>query len=357
MADHPRFPPTVVRGGGYLRRMTPTWPRTAATERLGIELPIVQAPMSGSTTPELVAAVSAVGGLGSLGAARQPPDELRRDIQAVRALTDRPFAVNLFVWKDEAPGDPAAVDAVLRHHRQRLGLPDPPERPTPRSLEDLTRAQLDVVREERVPVLSFAMGTLDEFDGIRIGTATSVADAIALEEAGADLIVAQGVEAGGHRGGFADHGLVGLVALVPQIVDAVAVPTLAAGGLMDGRGIAAAMMLGAAGVQLGTAFLACPECGAPPQHKAALHETADTGTVIAATTGRPARGRRSVLAEDLPEALLPFPHQSARWADLQATGDPDATWYLMGQGSRLAREEPAADVVARLAQETAALLD
>jgi nitronate monooxygenase len=312
--------------------------------------------MSGSTTPELVAAVSAAGGLGSLGAARQAPDDLRRDIQAVRALTDRPFAVNLFVWKDEAPGDPSAVDTVLRPHRQRVGLPDPPERPTPPSLEALTQAQLGVLREERVPVLSFTMGTLGEFDGIRIGTATSVADAVALEEAGVDIIVAQGAEAGGHRGGFADDGLVGLVALVPQIVDAVSVPVLAAGGVMDGRGIAAAMMLGAAGVQLGTAFLACPESGAPPQHKAALRETADTGTVIAATTGRPARGRRSALVDDLPAALLPFPHQAARWADLQATGDADATWYLMGQGSRLARAQPAGAVVARLAQETAQLL-
>jgi nitronate monooxygenase len=336
--------------------MTPSWPRTTATERLGIELPIVQAPMSGSTTPELVAAVSAAGGLGSLGAARQAPDDLRRDIHAVRALTDRPFAVNLFVWKDEAPGDPAAVDKVLRPHRERLGLPDPPERPRPPSLEDLARAQREVVRDERVPVVSFAMGVLEGIDAIRVGTATSVADARALEEAGVDLIVAQGAEAGGHRGGFADHGLVGLVALIPQIVDAVSVPVLAAGGIMDGRAIAAALVLGAAGVQLGTAFLACPECAAPPQHKAALRETPDTGTVIAATTGRPARGRRSALVDDLPGPLLPFPDQAARWADLQATGDPDATWYLMGQGSRMAREEPAADVVARLARETADLL-
>jgi nitronate monooxygenase len=336
--------------------MAAGWPRTAATNLLGIELPIVQAPMSGSTTPELVAAVCAAGGLGSLGAARQSPDALRRDIQAVRALTDRPFAVNLFVWEDAAPGDPTAVDAVLRPHRERLGLPEPPDRPAPGSLVDLTAAQLEVLREERVPMLSFTMGVLDGFDGIRIGTATSVAEGVALEEQGVDLIVAQGAEAGGHRGGFADHGLVGLMALIPQMADAVSVPVLAAGGIMDGRGIAAALLLGAAGVQLGTAFLACPECSAPPQHKAALRDTSETGTTIAATTGRPARGRRSALVDDLPEALLPFPHQAARWTDLQATGDPDATWYLMGQAARLAREEPAAEVVARLARETAALL-
>lgn len=316
----------------------------------------MQAPMSGSTTPELVAAVSAAGGLGSLGAARQSPEALRRDIQAVRALTDRPFAVNLFVWEDSAPGDPASVDAVLRPHRERLGLPEPPERPAPGSLVDLTAAQLEVLREERVTVLSYTMGVLNEFDGIRIGTATSVAEGVALEEHGVDLIVAQGVEAGGHRGGFADRGLVGLMALVPQMVDAVSAPVIAAGGIMDGRGIAAALALGAAGVQLGTAFLACPECGAPPQHKAALRATADTGTTIAATTGRPARGRRSALVDDLPDALLPFPQQAARWADLQATGDPDATWYLMGQAAALAREEPAAAVVERLVRETTALL-
>src|SRR5688572_7792207 len=105
--------------------MASAWPHTAATERLGIEVPIVQAPMSGSTTPELVAAVSAAGGLGSLGAARFSPDELRRQIRAVRALTDRPFAVNLFVWEDAEPGDPARVDAILARHRDRLGMPPP----------------------------------------------------------------------------------------------------------------------------------------------------------------------------------------------------------------------------------------
>ena len=331
------------------------WPRTMLAERLGIEVPIVQAPMSGSTTPELVAAVSEAGGLGCLGAARQSPDDLRRDIRAVRARTTRPFGVNLFAWRDAPPGDPTAVDAIVGRHRERLGLPEPPERPAPASLEALTQAQLEVVRAERVPVLSFTMGILHGVDAVRIGTATSVADAVALEAAGVDVVVAQGAEAGGHRGGFAEHGTAGLVALVPQIVDAVSVPVVAAGGIMDGRGIAAALMLGAAGVQLGTAFLACPESAASPGHKAALQATGDTGTVIAATTGRPARGRRSPLVDDLPDALLPFPQQAARWADLQASGDPDVAWYLMGQAARLARAEPAADVVARLVRETSSL--
>lgn len=336
--------------------MRPTWPRTPLTELLGIELPIVGAPMSGSTTPQLAAAVSAAGGLGCLGAARQDPGRLRDDIHAVRALTDRPFAVNLFAWEDADPGDPGPVDAVLRRHRERLGLPEPSEPPNRGSLEALTQAQLEVVRDEGVGILSFTMGILELDGAVRIGTATSVADAVALERAGVDAIVAQGTEAGGHRGGFADDGLVGLVALVPQIVDAVSVPVVAAGGIMDGRGVAAALMLGAAGVQVGTALLAAPESGAPGAHKQALATTADTGTVVAATTGRPARGRRSALADELAEARLPFPHQGARWADLQATGDRDATWYLMGQASAMARAEPAADIVARLADETRALL-
>jgi nitronate monooxygenase len=261
--------------------------------------------------------------------------------------------VNLFAWEDAPAGDGGAVDARLAPLRRRLGLPAPPEPPAPPSLEALTRAQLEVVREERVPVLSFTMGILEGPGAVRIGTATSVAEAVALERAGVDVVVAQGCEAGGHRGGFLDHGLIGLVALVPQIVDAVSVPVLAAGGIMDARGIAAAWMLGAAGVQLGTAFLGCPESGAPPAHKQALGTTGDTATTVAAPTGRPARGRRSALSDALAEAQLPFPHQAARWTDLQATGDPDATWYLMGQASRLATAEPAGDLVPRLAREAA----
>src|SRR5437764_4650036 len=219
----------------------------------------------GPNTVELAAAVSEAGGLGSLAGAMLSPDELREEIRATRQRTRRPFAVNVFARLPASEPDPAAVEAVRRAldaHRERLGLP-PREPAPPRTwtVED----QLTVVAEERVPALSFTFGIppLDGFDDVLLmGTATTRAEAVELERAGVDAIVVQGAEAGGHRGTFLssfEDGLVGLVALVPQVVDAVDVPVVAAGGIVDGRGIAAALALGPARVQLGTAFRFCPE--------------------------------------------------------------------------------------------------
>lgn len=341
--------------------------RNALTEMFGIELPLIQAPMAGGpTTPELVAAVSNAGGLGSLGAAYLAPDVLRETIQAVRRLTDRPFGVNLFL--PEAPvvtsEQIARAEELLAPYRAELGLP-PPSRVTPAA--EPFDAQLAVVLAERVPVVSFTFGVpAPEYihalreAGLRVvGTATTVAEGRLLENAGVDAIVGQGSEAGGHRGTFesddahTQRALIGVVALIPQLVDAVRVPVIAAGGIMDGRGMVAALALGAAGVQMGTAFLASPESGAHPEHKAALRGGTDESTVITrAFSGRPARGLANRFAEEMqPHAadLAPFPVQNALTRDIrQAAARQNRPEYLSmwaGQAAPLATTLPAAEVV------------
>jgi nitronate monooxygenase len=348
------------------------WPATRVARLLSVDYPIVQAPMAGgATTPELVAAVSEAGALGSLGAAVLPPDEIRAAIRSVRSLTERPFAVNLFAPLVPEQGSielAATVNRALAPYRQQLGLAEPR---LPAPPPDVFAAQLAVIVAEQVPVFSFTLGIppLDEIRAagvIACGTATTVAEAAALEEAGVDLIVAQGAEAGGHRATFAgefDDSLVGGIALVPQIADRVAVPVLASGGIMDGRGIAAALALGAEGAQLGTAFLTCREAGTPAIYRQALHESADESTrVTRAYTGRPARAIRTPLIEDLERAgeALPFPLQAMLLADLRAAGAElgraDLLFLLAGQGSPLARDLSAGELVAALVAETKQVL-
>jgi nitronate monooxygenase len=318
--------------------MPMSWRDTPLARRLGIRLPIIQAPMAGGlSTPELAAAVSAAGGLGSVAGAMLGPDELRAAIAAVRARTDAPFAVNLF-----APLPRPSADRVARWSALTGVAPAEPQ-PPPRYPD-----QVAVVADEGVPVFSFTFGIppLDGLDAVTIGTATTVAEAVALEGAGVDAIVAQGYEAGGHRGTFAgpvDRALIGTLALVPQIVDAVSVPVIAAGGIMDGRGIAAVLALGAQAAQLGTAFLACPEAGTSRRHRAALAE--DT-TVTPVLTGRHARAVRTPLVDRLEASgLEPPDYPLPRYL----TPEPP---MLAGQGGRMARPLPAADLVAALAAET-----
>jgi nitronate monooxygenase len=337
------------------------WDGARLAELLGVRYPIVQAPMAGGpSTVELAAAVSEAGALGSIAGAQLSPDELRGTIRAVRERTSRPFAVNVFASQPAVEADPDAVEAVLRElarHRETLGLGPPVPSPPPTwSLED----QLAVVVAERVPALSFTFGIppLDGLDGtLLLGTATTAEEAVALEGAGVDVVVAQGAEAGGHRGTFIgsfDDGLIGLVALIPQIVDAVTVPVVAAGGIVDGRGIAAALAFGAEGAQLGTAFLFCPESGASPAWREALRELPTV--VTDAYTGRPARGARTPFVAALAAGPPPAPYEIQRrltrdFRDVEGYG-----WYLGGQAARLARELPAAELVAMLAAETAVAL-
>jgi len=320
-----------------------SWRETQLTRLLGVRLPIVQAAMAGGpSTPRLAAAVSEAGGLGSVAGATLSPDELRMAIREMRALTDRPFAVNLF-----APLPPPSTARVAEwaalFDRERA-LPPPPEW----SVDD----QLAVLAAEEVRTVSFTFGIppLDGLEAITMGTATTVAEAVALERAGVDVIVAQGFEAGGHRGTFLaepERSLVGTLALVPQVVDSVSVPVVAAGGIMDGRGIAAALALGAEGVQLGTAFIACPESGATEEHRAVLGSET---TITRVMTGRHARGVRSSLVDELERAGVEPPDYP-----LPRFLYPEPV-LLVGQGGPLARALPAGKLVATLVEETHAAL-
>ncbi|WP_213525369.1 nitronate monooxygenase family protein [Paenibacillus sp. J31TS4] len=351
------------------------WSTTPLTELLSIRYPLIQAGMAGgTTTPELVAAVSRAGGLGTLGAGYLTPDAIRTAIRSIREQTDRPFAVNLFIPEPYSVDDTQIADTQRRMAgiRAKLGLPEPQ---LPAAFAESYDAQLAVVLEERVPVFSFTFGLpapeelaeLKRLGIVTIGTATTTAEAVQLEQAGVDAITAQGSEAGGHRGTFAGpHGeaLVGTMALVPQAADAVRVPVIAAGGIMDGRGVAAALALGAAGAQLGSAFLACDESGAHPQHKAAVRAAADSGTSLTrAFSGKPARGVRNAFMAELDPAadtLPPYPVQNALTRDIrQAAAKRDEPAYLSlwaGQAAGLARTGRAEAIVEALVRETEAVL-
>ncbi|UJR81391.1 NAD(P)H-dependent flavin oxidoreductase [Sandaracinus amylolyticus] len=334
----------------------------------GTPLPVVLAPMAGGpTTPALVIAVCGAGGLGSLAGGYSAPDAIRAQIREVRAKTDRPFAVNLFVPGEATIADDARTrDArdALAPYRLALGLESTALDVSSPSFD----AQLAVLIEERVPFFSFTFGIphRDALDACRragittIGTATSVAEARALEAAGVDVICAQGAEAGGHRGGFlgGDAGaLIGTTALVPAIVDAVRRPVIAAGGIMDGRGVAAALALGASAVQLGTAFLRCAEAGTSAPYRDALARADETSTTITrAFTGKPARGLANRFAREMERApVAPYPLQHALTRDLRAAaaraGDAELLSLWAGQGVARARELPAAEIVASIARE------
>lgn len=337
----------------------------------GIQHPIVLAPMAGGpSTPELVAAVSNAGGLGSIGAAYLAPTAIRGAIAAVRRLTERPFAVSLFVPEPTAPDTSrmAEVQGWLSAYRSELGLP------TPRVPDPLVipfEDQLAVVVEARVPACSFTFGVpgadvvraLRQAGSLVVATATHVEEARALERAGVDAIVAQGGEAGGHRGTFlgrAEDALIGTMALVPQVVDAVRVPVVAAGGIMDGRGIVAALALGACAAQLGTAFLGCDEAGTDEAYRRALAASRDTSTTITrAFSGRAARGLHNRFVEEWgTREPAPFPVQNVLTADIRAAarrmGRPELVNLWAGQGSPKVRLVPAAALMRTLLDEMAA---
>lgn len=332
-----------------------------------VEHPVVQAGMAGGpTTPRLVAAVSEAGGLGTLGAAYMTPGAIRTAIEDVRALTRKPFAVNLFVPEPFDPSlyDPEEIGASLAAYREELRIEVPEELSYVQSFED----QLAVVLEARVSVFSFTFGVPEKahLDALReagivtAGTATTVREAVTVEAAGVDAVAAQGAEAGGHRGTFLgsyEAGLVGTMALVPQVVDAVGIPVLAAGGIMDGRGLAAALALGAGGAQMGTAFLSCTESGAHEGYKrAVLAATEEETTVTHAFSGKAARGLKNRFTEEMAGAAVPgYPVQNAHTRDIRAAAaKADRTEFMSlwsGQAPRLARPVSAAEVV----QETVAV--
>lgn len=338
---------------------THAWNETRVTKALGIQYPLIQGPLGGFPAQRLAAAVSNFGGLGSFGAHSLAPEAIAETVAEIRSLTTKPFAINLWVsMEDEgaATSDAHAFGRAASHlapHIQAVGGSQPSFTPYKAiRFEDQARAVLDA----KVPVFSFIYGIppreiLDEAkrQGIAtIGTATTPDEAVALEQAGVDVIVASGFEAGGHRGSFlrsSEDSLTGTISLVPQTVDAVKVPVVAAGGIADARGIAAAFVLGAEGVQMGTVFLVAEESGVSPLHREAiLSGKAGHTALTRGFTGRLARGIHNELLQAMNQPgveVLPYPLQRTLMRHLalpaQKAGRPELLALWAGQSANLAR--------------------
>jgi nitronate monooxygenase len=349
--------------------------QTDLSKTFGLRLPLIQAPMAGGpSSQELVAACSAAGALGSFGFAYTQPDDMRRQAAFVRSKTERPFGINLFVsplpGAIEPAGQRAALDAVAAYYKE-LGLPAL-QPITPPYAPDL-EAQLAAVEEIRPRVFTTHLGVLGrerikplQAKGILCGgSATCIAEARQLEELGYDFVIAQGGEAGGHRGTHLRnpaHAMTGTFALVRLVVRATRLPVIAAGGIMDGAGIAACLALGAQAAQLGTAFIPCPESGAAEIHKQELlKRTEDDTTITDRFSGKPARGLANRFIEEMQAApYLAFPAQNRVTGPLrQASGKagrPDFVAMWAGQAAPLSRALPAAQLVQALEAETLAAL-
>jgi len=337
---------------------------------LSIEHPIIQGPMGGGpSTPELVAAVSNAGGLGSLGAAYMTPDQIIDAIRRIGTLTSRPFNVNLFAggWRTEQAAVPEPMLELLAEIHAKLELPAPV---LPKLAPDPFPSQLEAVLDARPPIFSFTFGVPDsgamsrlKSKGITIlGTATTPEEASQLAQAGVDAIVAQGAEAGAHRGTFLgsfEASMIPTLDLVHATASMVRLPVIATGGLMDGQDIVATLNAGASAAQLGTAFLPCPESGASETYKRALLAArVDTTVVTRAFSGRPARGLKNAFITCLDgkeNFILGYPLQNAltrpmRTASAQR-GLPDYLSLWAGQGVARTRALPAGDLMSRLVQE------
>jgi nitronate monooxygenase len=359
--------------------------RTSLCDLLGIEYPILQSGMGLIAGPELVAEVSGAGGLGIVAGFMLSSDQLRAAIRAVRAKTNRPFGVNLWLSSDLRPPAPAAaisdesaqrVQAALNPMRTTLGLPQVSARPS--QPPDLIPGVLEAVLDERVPVFSIAVGDPGadlvadcHRRGIKvIAQATTATDAQAVEAAGVDAVVAQGAEAGGHRAHFVkpaspETGAIGTLALIPQVVDAVRIPVIAAGGIADGRGVVAALALGARGVLMGTRFVATRESMAFAAFKKALLEESGDATIVTDVfTGRYARVLRNTFAENYARAgapILPFPWHYLAAADIyrEAAAKDRADHFplVAGQSVGLINNLPtAAEVMETILRETQTVL-
>jgi nitronate monooxygenase len=346
----------------------------AFCDRFRVKVPILLAPMAGACPPSLSIAVANAGGMGAAGLVLQQPDAIAAWMREVRAGTSGPVQLNLWI-PDPSPVRDAAHERRVREFLGAWGPLVPPEAGDA-TLPDF-EAQCHALLEAAPAAISSVMGLYPpafvaemKARGIAwFAVATTVAEAVAAEAAGADVIAAQGAEAGGHRGAFraelAERDLIGTFALLPAVADAVKVPVVAAGGVADGRAVAAALMLGASAVLVGTAFLRCPEAQLPPAWAAALSRARPEDTLVTrAFSGRPGRSlaTRYALAASAGDAPPPAPYPIQRGLTRpmrdQAHRDDDVermqAWA--GQSARLAREEPAAAVVDRLWQEGRALL-
>ena len=346
-----------------------SWPDRRLLDLLKLEIPIIQAPMAGSDSVALARSVSSTGALGSLACALLSPDEVHQAVGALRDGMTRPFNLNFFCHAMEAPDIVATQKwkTLLKPHYEQLGLDI-------ESVAD-TRLRLPfddemcaVVEEVRPEVVSFHFGLPNpdliervKRQGIKIlSSATSVREAKWLESRGCDAIIAQGFEAGGHRGMFLEKNIAtqpGLFALLPQVADAVSVPVIAAGGIADARGVVAALALGAAAVQLGTAYLFCPEAKVSPLHRQALEQAADNGTAVTNLfSGGPARGilnRYLQQCGPMSDVAPAFPYAATFVAPLRAAseraGSLDYMQLWSGQSAGLAKSMPADQFTRKLA--------
>ena len=347
------------------------WPDRRITDLFGIEHPILLAPMAGPSTAELGIAVSEAGGLGCYACALSTPEQVRTAMSVMRQRTNKPINLNFFTHKPPLPeaAREARWKARLGQYYAELGIdPNAPVPSTSRAPFDETACR--IVEEFEPEVVSFHFGLPEEpllqrvkATGAKvISSATTAREAKWLAERGCDAIIAQGAEAGGHRGMFLTDNVAsqaGTFALVPQVVDAVDVPVIAAGGIADGRGIAAAFALGAAGVQIGTAYLFCPEAKVSDAHRQALRSARDDETVLTNVfTGRPARGLINRIVREVgpisPDAPA-FPLAAGALAPIreaaEAKGSADFTSLWSGQAAALGCEIPAAELTRKLVQD------
>jgi nitronate monooxygenase len=347
------------------------WNDTSFARRLGLPYPIIQGSFGrGSSSARLTAAVSNAGGLGSFGANDLEPGDISKTAVEIRKLTDKPFALNLWVSTFDRGGDTldeasyARLVKLLAPYYRELGVTPPPK---PHATARNFQEQVGALLEARPAAFSFVSPDIlrecREKGIVTLGGAATVEEAVALEAAGVDMVVASGFEAGGHRTSFlrpSEESLVGTFSLLPQIADKVDVPVIAAGGIADGRGVAAALILGADAVQIGTAFLACEESGAHPLHREALfRETAEHTVLTRAFTGRLARGIANRFSGEMkshaPE-FASYPAQSWAVAPLRAAalaqGKIDLVNFWSGQSAALLRHRKADELFASLVQET-----
>ena len=379
-----RFTRQISRGRGFQSytdvlssASINAWPDSRILKLFRIEVPIVQAPMGGTVLSELVIAVSEAGGLGSLPCAMLNRDQLESELKAIRQRTSRPINVNFFCHR--TPQFDQARETAWRQrlasYYKELGLD--PNAPIPSSgRTPFDEPLCDLMLQFKPEVVSFHFGLpkRDLLERVRstgakiVSSATTVEEARWLEGEGCDAIIAQGYEAGGHRGMFLDDDIstqVGTMALVPQVVDAVKVPVIAAGGIGDARGIAASFALGACAVQIGTAYLLCPEATTKPVHRRALKNAKDNQTVLTNVfTGRPARGivNRVVREVGPMSDLAPqFPLAAGAMGPLRSRsetlGSEDFVALWSGQAARVAKELPAGEFTKRLAAEALAKLN
>jgi nitronate monooxygenase len=349
-----------------------SWPDRRLLDLLNLEIPIIQAPMAGVDSIALARSVSATGALGSLACAFLSPDDVCQATHALRDRMDRPFNLNFFCHSMSAPDNKAMErwKSFLSSHYEYFGL----------DIEAVTQSRLrlpfneemcEAVAEVRPAVASFHFGLPSPVlverlkkQGVKIlSSATSVREATWLEDRGCDAVIVQGFEAGGHRAMFLETDVaaqVGLFALLPQVADAVSIPVIAAGGIADARGIVAAFALGACGVQLGTAYLFCPEANVSPLYRHALEHAAATGTALTNLfSGRPARGiLNRYLREGGPmsESALTFPYAATLVAPLRAAsetvGSLDYMQMWSGQAAKLVKAMPADQFTRKLAADT-----